>query len=68
MWMRMEKTYLRGLVGLSIGSTRGLAPDLAHLGGSLVVSSETVLGRHSLVGGAVLLETVVLKKDDVGGR
>jgi hypothetical protein len=66
--MRMGKTYLGGLVGLSIGGTRGLASDLAHLGGSLVVSSEAVLGSHPLVGGAVLLETVVLREDDVGGR
>jgi hypothetical protein len=40
----LKAVVLGRLVGLAVGSSRGLATDLAHLRGSLMVSSETVLG------------------------
>lgn len=45
-----------------------LASLLAQLGRTLAVSTEAVLGRHALVGLAVLLESVVLRGLDARGK
>jgi hypothetical protein len=57
----LESTVLGRLVGLSIGSARGLASlGTLNVRVGSVGSTETVLRRDSLVGLAVLSETVVL--------